>query len=650
MPKKRSLLDAATAVLQEEAAPAYPVPVPSQVLPEGYAGWVAVDTETSGLYADDGARTSTVSVAIYTDGPFTCVPQTGEGVLCYGFPFDQGPRDKLRVVQDSLFDAPDDPNLPRSEWEWLLTWLDDPRRNLVFHNAPFDLEKLRVGTRHWPGRELEHRFRWDTRLACSEIWPTEQTSLKPTSVRLWGPGEDQAQSDLLNWLKRNKLTKGDMDKAPWNIIGPYATKDAQQTLRLLAEQLALVEAGDASMRDIQLEFEKAKVIYRLSRRGLGYDAAGSLEAAGQIEELAAEARAAIPFEPTPAGAKAYFEAAGYGHMLKTTEKGNLSLDDEVLYAMIEREVPFADEYRRFTKLERANSMWYRGYAEAIGSDGRLRTYFRQAHVKSGRFSVERVQLQAIPKGDKDLPGIPGVRSFVRPAEGHQLWNLDLSQAELRVASKYSGCKRMLEMLEEGADLHTITTQEVMGVSPDDPDFKFQRDIGKRLTFGGIFQVGATTFQATLRKLAHIDLPIEQCIAIVKGWRQMYPEFGRAYRSAEDQVVRNGYVTLLRGTEWEKRSWFGPRDWPNTGWNRIVQGSLAGAVGLWLVEAERFLHDELGLEAMVLTVHDSIVLELPAEHRGLTDEQIVSHVADLGATLATRLFDIQMKVDTGSWYK
>jgi hypothetical protein len=115
-------------------------------------------------------------------------------------------------------------------------------------------------------------------------------------------------------------------------------------------------------------------------------------------------------------------------------------------------------------------------------------------------SAERVQLQALPKADKyrdivtgkRLPiyeGIPDVRDLLVPKEGHGLWNLDLSQAELRVASIYARCEEMLRELGEGQDIHSNNTRTVLKVPEDAPDWKLKRDIAKRLTFGGIFQIG-----------------------------------------------------------------------------------------------------------------------------------------------------------------
>src|SRR5690606_37433212 len=119
--------------------------------------------------------------------------------------------------------------------------------------------------------------------------------------------------------------------------------------------------------------------------------------------------------------------------------------------------------------------------------------------------------------DEDLPifkDIPPVRSLVLPRDGYGVWSLDLAQAELRVASKYSGCQKMLERLLNGGDPHGDVAEEVLLTPRDAPNFKTQRDIAKRVNFGGIFMVGGRRFQETLAKLANIHMPLHECERIV----------------------------------------------------------------------------------------------------------------------------------------
>jgi DNA polymerase I-like protein with 3'-5' exonuclease and polymerase domains len=604
-------------------------------LPSGLP-YVALDTETSGLHPDDGARVACVALA-YRD-------------WYLALPFDQGVRDKFAFAQETLdlFNT-GDPNLPLEDWEQLLRWLQDQR--LTFQNAKFDLMMMRVGTRHWPGVDLIDNLFWDTMLASGVLDPTEARGLDATCARL-GIGTKVGIDAVKDWLKKNKHPKGRYDLVPWDIIEQYVTGDAIMTSDLTKHQLdRVVTYEDLPLSEaherIQRELGLTRALYAMEARGIKYDDGASLDAAAILEQQADEIEKGMPFKCNPTSAHAYF----YGQlkldpaMRKKKVDGHdqyveaYTLDEEQVRSWVKDDVPWAKEFADVTKMRRAVSMWYRGYPEKIGSDGRLRCTYRQGQVKSGRMSVERVQLQAIPKKDKNLDGIPGVRDLILSEDGMALWNLDLSQAELRVATTYSKCQRMAEQLAKGMDSHGEVTKEVLHVMPDDPLWKEKRDIAKRLNFGGIFQIGGETFQATLAKLADIHLPLDECNRYVRGWRSMYPEYGTAYRRAESVAKQRGYVRVLPNTPYEIKSYFGPRDFHNTAWNRIVQGSLAEAFKMWLADIERRWPGY-----MVLTIHDSVLLEA-REDEG---DQVAEQIAAFGAELMTGLFAVEMKVDVDRW--
>lgn len=599
-----------------------------------------VDVETSGLHPDDGASVSCVGVSWLEDGQ----------VVTAGFPFDQGERDKLPAVQLDFMAGEGDPNLGRAEWDELLEWLAT-RQVLVNHNLKFDLMMLAAGTREWPGRNLLELGAqpWDALLVEKELSPRETLSLQATGGR-YGLGGKVGSDELAAWLKGRKYPRSRYDLVPWHIAEPYVRSDVDLTLRVYLAQVAAMNDGAeerpdewiAQQRRLEREMAVLRILFDMEREGINYDAARSLEAAAIMEAKATELEGRLPFRGSTGARDYFFGQKGVVPMNVSYKTGRPSLDEEQTRRMVADGVEWAAEYAEATRIRRAVSMWYRGYPEKLGWDYKLRTVYKQAFVKSGRMSVERVQLQAVPKYDKVFEGVPHVRELIHPDAGCELWNLDLSQAELRVASQYAKCRRMLELLGQGADLHGITCQEVLGVEPGAPDWKAKRDIAKRLTFGGIFQIGGETFQATLGKLANIYLPLRQCDAMVRGWREMYPEFGDAYCKAERVARAKGRVRVLPGTEYETLSWLGEYDYPNTAWNRMVQGSLAEFLKLWLIRiAEEWVSPECRL---VLTVHDSVMIQTP-EGQG---EEAAAGIAELGAAMFTEVFGIQGKVDYGRW--
>lgn len=605
--------------------------------------WVSVDTETSGLYPDDGHRVACVAITWPEDGDLRTL----------ALPFDQGVRDKLPHAQldfDFGGSGGKDPNLGRREWDAMLEWLRE--QLLVFHNAKFDLAMLRAGTRHWPGIDLMPAFHWDTMLAQGVIDPKYPRGLDLTVRRLEIGTGKKGLDAIKTWLKANKYPTHRYDLAPWPVVEPYVTTDTEDTARLKQYQEERMESAPAKDLDwIDIEFDLMKALYRMEQRGIPYDDEESMRAAEELDRRADAIEATMPFRANPTETHNYFIQKLKLHTERSSEKTNKpTIDEEQVRKWIRDEVPFAFEYSQVTKIRRAVSMWYRGYPEKIGVDGRLRGTFRQGEVKSGRMSIERVQLQALPKSDKYnavgsrdrleiYQGIPDVRDMIRAEEGRGLWNLDLQQAELRVATKYSACRLMAEQLAAGIDSHGEVTKNVLGVQPDSPEWKTKRDIAKRLNFGGIFQIGGETFQRTLAKLADIYIPLPDAYRYVNNWRAMYPEFGYAYRKAEQLAKTRGYVNQLPGTEWVRRSYFRDHEFPNTAWNRIVQGSLAQAFKMWLAWIEKEHPDYL-----VLTVHDSVVLEADLDE----GDSIAATVAEYGQEMFSNLFDTPMPVDVGRW--
>lgn len=661
------------------------VTLPSQL--PNVLGEVSCDTETSGLFADDGARTSTVSIAwwehigcsqaefgswaaaleVCTD-PEWVFCESDDCVQSAAFPFDQGAEGKPEDNgQSSLFSS--DVNLPESEWKALLSWLSV--RPLVFHNAPFDLEKLRVGTRTWPGVELEHAFWWDTQTGCKELWPLSgTTSLKPTAERLWpGTGMREYEQRIKTYLSRNRIAPGRYDLIPWDILGPYADMDARQTLRLRARQARVLWEGSGVPSWCHREFLLGKILYRMTRRGVPYDAPASLAAANQIQGLRADLARTLPFVPNTPAAKKYF--FGVGRTAKgqpclgltpyaVTEKNQEpQLTAEILDRMVKAEVPHAADYASWSQLETAESMWYRGYAEKIGSDGRLRAYFRQTKVVSGRYSAERVQLHAIPHDYRLsayslLAGIPTPRKLITSAvarlPGWGLWELDWAQAELRAAAVTAGCTRMLEAFQAGTDLHGYTATELFHVEPSSDRWPLIRQVGKRANFTLCFGAGWPTFQAMVRKETGVLIEDSEADRIVTDWNGLYPEYGRASRKWARKADIDRRVQLVNGHQ----RWFRDGEFTHKAFNQYIQASLAELGKDLMIEVESRMEragiPELGVSSgigeagMLLTVHDSVLLLLPDDRAA----SLVAEICAWGSDYGSRMFNVPMALEGKRW--
>ena len=343
-----------------------------------------------------------------------------------------------------------------------------------------------------------------------------------------------------------------------------------------------------------------------------------------------------------------------------TEKGAPQVTEAAIRKMVDQGFPGADTWRDLQKLTSANSKWYLPWSERAGADGRLRTSIRQNGTTSGRFSVEFVQLQAIPHDFKlkngPLAGIPSPRDLIDagvPA-GWELWELDLAQAELRVAAYLAGERKMLDMIEQGEDLHGFTAQELFGVKPGDSNWGELRQVAKRGNFSLIFGIGHTKLRGDIEKQTGIDLGEGPTRELVQDWNALYPAYRKAIdyhsRIIEQRMRKNrgyGWITLQNG----ERRWFLPGEDTHKAFNQRVQPNIAQyGIDLWLW-AEDYLERELGAAAdekgggLVLMVHDSMVLLLP-ESEG---DRITSRVQEYAGELWSKWFPgVPGELDRARW--
>lgn len=707
--------------------------LPSELLAQwrehGAPSEVAVDTETSGLWVDAGARVSTVSIAWYstreqdehqeiTDRYIHTRRNERIGhqdnrhatIESVAWPFDQGvegtgkPEDHGDM---SLFGANNN-NLPRNEWVALLNLLQlaGEQRGLVMHNAKFDLHMLRAGTRHWTGRDFEELVDWDTQgvadLTTGMKVPgtkpgSTTTSLKPTTAWLWGERESDEQKVVKQHLSSNRLPAGRWDLMPWEVIRKYADQDARLTIRLyLCQYNELVPALErngwldgrngrmTAWQAVQRRLDTMKMLYRVEKRGVPFDIAGAERDADQIRQRIRELEQRLPFPNTLTSAKNYFFGLGThsvtgpkSKIYATTDKGQPKMDQQVLDWMVRDRVQWAEEWRDIQKLQTSLSRWYEGWTGRAGRDGRLRPGFRQNGTASGRFSVENIQLQAIPNDYKvrggALAGLATPRELIGRGvpDGWELWELDLAQAELRVAAHYARCERMLELIRADQDLHGDAAQQLFGVNPGGERWGEMRQVAKRANFSLIFGVGWRKLQADIEEQTGIRLDDGEAQQLVRDWNGLYPEFKRAIREHADRVLsryiesgdeRLGWLGMANG----ERRWFtrGDIEFYNPelmrnernahkAFNQRVQPNLAQYAIDWWLQSEQAIQERLGSESQevggvgaVLMVHDSLVLLVPAGEQG---RELVEMARRIGLRLwAERFPGLPGGVDASPW--
>lgn len=649
---------------------------------------VAVDTETSGLFVDDGARVSIVSIAWYDGGQTpgtqdydirnpnasTQIPHSAAYAFDQGAVTPLGEKDIWDIPakkrpKPSLFDDNIDaaPNLDPHEYWVLMRWLSQHR--LVFHNSKFDLHILQRGLRGYEDKgdrlpDLSYCVAWDTQVVNPVLWPEFKTSLKPTAQRLFGEEEADLQKTLQKWLGKNGYR---FDLAPWSMVGPYAAKDAEQTLRLYDVQQLIIDSGECGtpheVREVcDREIDMAITLYRMEARGIGFDADGALVEAEKLSQRIAKVTADLRQEISARFPDEYPSAEkvppinehtmrqlwygkpedglpGLGLFpKKMTDKGTASVTLDVVRDLADQGMPFAANYQEMNKLETALSMWYGSWPRQVGPPApdwhpelehkwpRLRTNYRQSRTFtekggtiSGRLAVERVQLQAIPQDYQIPEDIVPIRRFFRADEGYQLWEVDLAQAEYRVAAGISKCGKMIQAFLDGDDAHSATCRLMFGIDEDHPDWDFMRAVAKRLNFGMLYGAGAMTIRSQIEQFTGRKPPLQELQEWLDTYRSTFPELGRANRKAQRQVERTRKLKLAGGRE----RWFAPFEQEHKAFNQLIQGGVAEMMKIAMVEIEAQIPG-----VMLLQIHDSVIPEVPEGDPHLVVDRIKSILVEV----------------------
>lgn len=623
---------------------------------------IAVDTETSATHPDDGGHVAAVSLAFRVPSPDGEWLES-QPMIHRAIPFDQGlvnlplgPKElnakttkRIEKHKQSERFYEDAGNLAVHKFMELCAHLR--RMRLLFANAKFDMRFFRHGLRgreHDTGVDFEDNLAWDTMLASRVLWPGFPVGLKETSIRLSlgrelgvREGMEAAEAEALKpWLgpkTGGKANAGDarFDLVPWSIMNPYAGMDAMLTLILTEVQLAEYDEQPGSQRQaIDRELDLCKVLYRMENRGIAYDVRTSMRMARKIVTEQERVAAELPFDVTPSKAKAHFFGE-LGHPVfsdKLTEvRKEPQLDDEVVQRLVSsRSWPphsrdigpvHAKLYAQHEGLKSANSKWYTAWAELVGPDGRLRTSFKQADVVSGRLAVGRAQLQAIPqpyqmpKVDWELIGVrdlfhedlwcpDGCGSLL------ELWEFDLSQAEIRIAAAVARCQPMLDGFARGDDSHSIACRLMfsdlfgsdgyLGREEDHAKWDELRAVAKRCNLGILYSAGSRTIRDQIKMFTGRDYPLDQVREWIDQWNDAFPEMAAANRKYELQAMNHGRVQLING-RWRAFQVYEPY---HKAFNQVIQGSLAETMKDAMILTENAIPD-----ALLLQIHDSLVLRL-----------------------------------------
>ncbi len=285
-------------------------------------------------------------------------------------------------------------------------------------------------------------------------------------------------------------------------------------------------------------------------------------------------------------------------------KTGYSTDAETLEGLSDKHpiVPLILEYRSLTKLF---NTYVKGLENAVSTDGRMHTTFKQTETRTGRISSAEPNIQNIPVRTELGRNF---RRFFTANEGKVLVDADYSQIELRVLAHLANDKIMIKTFCEGGDIHAQTAASVFGVPADWVDDNMRRS-AKAVNFGIVYGIGAFSLAKDIgASVAEAKKYIDDYLANFAGVREYM-------KRVTDTAEKDGYAVTMFG-----RRRFIPELLSSNkvvkalgkriAMNTPIQGTAADIIKIAMVRVYQRLKKELPEARLILQVHDELIVEVP----------------------------------------
>jgi DNA polymerase I len=519
----------------------------------------------------------------------------------------------------------------------MMTWLGDPSRDKVLHDANGPI--LALAARGWPLRGLVS----DTALAAYLVRPDQRSydladlTLRYLKRELKQGSDDEGQDEL---LFEDETSGGGV--AETSMLHARAVLDLADTLDGEIEQTG----GTRLLAEVELPLVDLLASMEQTGIAVDLDHLESLEShfATEVRDAASEAFRVIGKEINLGSPKqlqvVLFEELGMPKTKRT--KTGYTTDADALQGLYEKtEHPFLMALLRHRDVSRLRQT-IEGLLKTVQSDGRIHTTFNQTIAATGRLSSTDPNLQNIPIRTEEGRRIR--EGFVVGKGFDCLMTADYSQIEMRIMAHLSEDAGLIAAFKSGQDFHSITASRVFGVPAEDVT-PGQRAKIKAMNYGLAYGLSAFGLGQQLR------IDPSEARGLMDEYFQTFGGVRDYLAGVVDEARRTGFTETLLGrrrylpdlsSDIRQRREMAER----MALNAPIQGSAADLIKVAMLHVDGAIR-EAGLGSrMLLQVHDELVFEV-AEGEREALEEVVRREMGGAADLAVPL---DVSVGTGrSWH-
>ena len=239
-------------------------------------------------------------------------------------------------------------------------------------------------------------------------------------------------------------------------------------------------------------------------------------------------------------------------------------------------------------------------------DGKLHPSFNIT-ANTGRTTCKNPNIQQVPQEST-------LRNVITCPKGRKFIEVDMSQAELRVASIFSEDENMIHAYQSGSDLHQKTMELIKGGKKpkDAQEAKRWRTEAKSANFGLLYGMSAKTYQEYAKGYG-MNITLEEAEDIRDDFFDSYPklldmhkkfvEYAKKYGYTYSPIGRKRFLPNLQSKNWKDVS-----EAERQAINTPVQGFASDLVISALAD---ILEDESldkSKYKIIGSVHDAILVE------------------------------------------
>jgi len=290
------------------------------------------------------------------------------------------------------------------------------------------------------------------------------------------------------------------------------------------------------------------------------------------------------------------------------------------------------QYREVTKLK---NTYVDALPKLVDKNDRLHTTFNLTIAQTGRLSSTDPNLQNIPVRT-DLGR--RIRTAFVAKPGYLLVSADYSQFELRLAAVLANDEGLIDLFNQGADIHTTTAAQIYGRQPDDVT-KQMRRAAKAVNFGVLYGMSPHGLSV------NTGMSYDQAQHFIDQYFELRKPLLEYLNKLKAEARENGYVADMFGRR---------RPMPDilssnfmvrgaaerAAMNMPIQGTEADLMKLAMVEADKQLSNKFQKTSMLLQIHDSILAEAP--------QADAEEVAVLLKTIMENIKKLPVKLDVDTY--